>query len=140
MPYVHQRTWVQLAPKIRGLSLKESQAGFPIPKGMGQAGCPSIEQLMGITDPSDPCQSGGTVASGSPCPSLDQLMGVVNPNDPCQSGSAVTTAAKQASTTPYAPPVSATSLTSWIQANQTTVLMIGAGLFGLALVSGMGRR
>lgn len=42
---------------------------FPYPpKGMGQiAPCPSLEQLMGITDPSDPCQN-ATAASG-PYPS-----------------------------------------------------------------------
>ena len=42
-------------------------------KGIGQtlsASCPSLEQLMGITDPSDPCQSGGLVYAASPAVSL----------------------------------------------------------------------
>lgn len=28
-------------------------------RGMGQAPCPSMNQLMGINDPTDPCQSAG---------------------------------------------------------------------------------
>ena len=33
--------------------------------------CPSLEQLQGIVDPSDPCQAGGTITTNvqTPCPS-----------------------------------------------------------------------
>jgi hypothetical protein len=123
MPYVQKRTWIQMAPRIRGLSLPESQRGFPTPKGMGQANCPSLEQLMGITDPSDPCQSGGAATSAQavmtgPTPTASEI-------------------------SPYATvtgSLSSNSLSTWFQANQTTVLMIGGGLFVLALISGMGKR
>jgi hypothetical protein len=53
------------------------------------ANCPSVEQMLGITDPSDPCQNASAVSSsgtltGSPCPSAEQLAGIVDPSDPCQ--------------------------------------------------------
>ena len=35
---------------------------------------------------------------------------------------------------------SGTSFTAWLQANQQMVLLVGAGLLGVALLSGMGRR
>jgi hypothetical protein len=48
MPYVRQRTWLQMAPRMRIVGRR----------GMGQAAtCPSVEQLMGITDSNDPCQN-----------------------------------------------------------------------------------
>src|SRR5208337_429876 len=53
MPYVQQRTWLPLAPRIPGLSLRESPYGF----GMGDAPCPSPEQAAGIVDCNDPCQA-----------------------------------------------------------------------------------
>lgn len=66
--------------------------GYRRPTGMGQAAaCPSIEQLLGITDSADPCQNpsavtaSGTPAAGTaPCPSAEQLAGIVDPSDPCQ--------------------------------------------------------
>ena len=120
MPYVHQRTWVQLAPKIRNLSLKESPYGFGKRKGMGLAPCPSDQQLMGITDPNDPCQN----------PVAALPVGGMSPTDLSILSSGLST-----------PPASTNSLTAWLQANQSTVLLVGAGLFGLALLSGvMGKR
>jgi hypothetical protein len=35
----------------------------PVAKGLGQAGCPSLEMLLGITDPSDPCQASSASAA-----------------------------------------------------------------------------
>lgn len=66
--YVKQRTWLEAGPR--------QAKRLPVPvmvakKGMGSTdNCPSLKQLMGITDPSDPCQSGAPVAStsnGTPC-------------------------------------------------------------------------
>jgi hypothetical protein len=125
MPYVRQKTWLPLAPRIRGLSVKESPYGFPT-KGMGD-GCPSTEQLFGITDCSDPCQAGyGSCAAAAPgIPAL--------PVGPVVTGSNVTNYAGTS-----IPLLSATnSLSAWLQANQTTVLLIGGGLFGLALLKGL---
>jgi hypothetical protein len=59
---------------------------------MGQAaGCPSVEQLLGITDSADPCQNpsavtstGAPAAGTAPCPSAEQIAGIVDPSDPCQ--------------------------------------------------------
>lgn len=45
MPYVRQRSILQRAPR------------FTLPRGLGDAQCPSVEQLQGITDPNDPCQN-----------------------------------------------------------------------------------
>lgn len=44
------------------LNVKQRVLGV---NGLGQAGCPSMQQLQGIVDPTDPCQS--PVASGT-CP------------------------------------------------------------------------
>lgn len=46
--YTPQKTWLPTTPK-----------------GLGQAICPSLEQLQGITDLSDPCQQTGTSFSAS---------------------------------------------------------------------------
>jgi hypothetical protein len=37
--------------------------GIPSLRGLGVANCPSIQQLEGITDPTDPCQAASTVAA-----------------------------------------------------------------------------
>ena len=86
---------------------------------MGAANCPSDEQLMGISDPNDPCQN----------PVAALPVGGMSPSDLniLSAGLTPTTA-------------STNSLTAWLQANQQTVLLVGAGLFGVALLSGMGRR
>jgi len=48
--YARQQTWLPTQPQ-----------------GLGQAAtCPSLEQLMGIVDPTDPCQS-GTASSAYNC-------------------------------------------------------------------------
>jgi hypothetical protein len=48
MPYVRHRTLIQMAPRNM---LGRHQ------RGMGEANCPSLEQLQGISDSSDPCQN-----------------------------------------------------------------------------------
>lgn len=47
MPYVRQRSILQRAPRLK-LARR---------RGMGQAECPSLEQLQGIADENDPCQN-----------------------------------------------------------------------------------
>lgn len=112
MPYVEKKTWIQMAPPIRGLSLKESQSGFQT-RGMGQASCPSLEQLLGISDSSDPCQltSTGGIMTG-PTPTSAELVA---------SGAS--------------PAISANTLTTWLQANQSLVLIGGISLLGVVFLS-----
>ena len=131
MPYVRQKTWLPLAPRIRGLSLRESPYGFG--RGMGQANCPSTEQLMGITDCSDPCQApyGGCAASqpGIPALPVSAVGAGANPLDIGNTG------------IPLLPTLSSSnSLSAWLQANQNIVLIGGGLLFGIALLKGLTHR
>ena len=114
MPYVHQKTWVQLAPKIRNLSLKES------PWGMGQAPFPATPCYDDSGNVIDCAGSSAGLTIVNPLPGQDTYTGYSLP------------ASSSPSTT--------NSLAAWFQANQSMVLLGGAALFGLALISGMGRR
>ncbi len=127
MPYVRQKTWLPLAPRIRGLSLRES------PYGMGQAPCPSIEQLMGISDPSDPCQTGGSGATIS-----QQIQNLPTTQASLPNSDLLSVNAAGQPTSP-AYPATAT-LSQFLQNNGSTILLAGAGLFGIALISGMKKR
>jgi hypothetical protein len=122
MPYVRQRTRIALAPRIRGLSLRESPWGF---RGMGQAPCPSDQQLQGITDCSDPCQAGYGACAGA-VPNIPALPVSTNIN-PLDYGS---------SNIPLIQGTPST-LSSWLQQNQTTILIGGGLLFVIALMRGM---
>lgn len=106
MPYVHQKTWVQLAPKIQNLSLRESPWGFGRSKGLGQ---------------------------------VTPYYGEVNPGTTIDMGDGTTTSVDLGDTTLSPVPTigGSSTLTGWLQANQGTVLLLGAGLFGLALISGL---
>jgi hypothetical protein len=113
MPYVREKTWIQMAPKIRGLSLKESQRGF----GMGQASCDpaDLDCLNSLLGPSG--EFTGISASGG------NLLVGTNPATGLPTG-----------TVPN-------PLITWLQNNQTTVLWLGGSLFAIALFAGMtGRR
>jgi len=119
MPYVQQRTWLPLAPRIPGLSLRESPYGF----GMGDAPCPSPEQAAGIVDCNDPCQApyGACAASQIGLPALPVSGAGSNP---LNIGN---------------PLLTTNSLAAWVQQNQNVILLAGAGLFGLALLKGLTR-
>lgn len=122
MPYLREKTWIQMAPRIRGLSLRESQRG----RGMGQAVCPSLEQLTGITDPSDPCQTGGSGATlTQQIANLPGYQASLPVNDLL-----ATNAAGQ----PFSPAYPTTVL-QWFQNNGSLVLLAGAGLLGLVFLS-----
>ena len=111
---------------------------------MGQTNaCPSLQQLMGITDSSDPCQSTSTDFTN---PNAIIAPGTVVPGGDTYAGSApITVAQWQAaiasgggvpttSANPFA------SIGTWIQQNQTMVLAgLGVAAVGLFLTS-RGRR
>ena len=118
MPYVRQKTWLPLAPRIQGLSVRESQWGFP--KGMGQTCDPTVQD----------CSLGPTYGAIS-TPSLNSLLtpGISTPSDILTPNISTL----NASTLP-------TSLSSWLQQNQTIILIGGGLLFGVALLKGLGKR
>ena len=131
MPYVRQKTWLPLAPRIRGLSVKESPYGFS--RGMGDS-CPSTEQLMGITDCSDPCQApyGECAASQPGIPALP-ISAVGAGANPLNIGTTNIPLLSPSAGQPN-------SLAAWFQANQSVVLLGGGLLFGIALLKGLTRR
>jgi hypothetical protein len=53
MPYVKKKTWIQMAPRIGGLSLKESQSGMS-GHGMGAISCVQGPQGLEICHQSAP--------------------------------------------------------------------------------------
>jgi hypothetical protein len=114
MPYVQKKTWIQMAPRIRGLSLKESQSGFST-RGMGQ-------------DDSD----------FSTFDAADMISQSVfgSPATPVMTGP-TPSAASVAQT---ATPTGSLALTSWLQSNQTLVLLIGAGMLGFVFLAGAMKR
>lgn len=67
MPYVRQRSILQRAPRLR-LARR---------RGMGDAQCPSLEQLQGITDSNDPCQN---PIAGLPISTVPLLSNVTLPS------------------------------------------------------------
>lgn len=101
-----------MAPRIPGVSLRESQSGF---RGMGQAICPSAEQLSGTIDMGDPCQN----------PVAGLAVGGLSPTD-------ISILGIPASTTATA---GAAGLTNWLQANAGVLAIAGAGLLGLVFLS-----
>lgn len=136
MPYVRQKTWLPMAPRIAGLSLKESPWGFGAKRGMADvANCPSMEQMLGITDPNDPCQAANVLplssatVSGQPTspstllPSVQTLEQGLTPSQIAAAGGGAPT----------------TSLATWFSQNQTVVLAVGGILFVLALAKGLSK-
>ena len=195
MPYVHQKTWVQLAPKIRNLSLKESPWGFgqysattltpqevawqkvmaaqlvpggPTPSGVttpfsypygGTNWLQSMKQqrsvpVASLSQPAnwaaaEASQRGFGQAPFPATPCYDDSGNVID----CAGSSAGLTIVNPlpgqdtytgyslpATSSPSPSPSTTNSLAAWFQANQSMVLLGGAALFGLALISGMGRR
>lgn len=127
MPYVRQKTWLPLAPRIKGLSVKESPYGF---SGLGDVGPGGYESGSEMADLFSTLQGGCFDVSGNsiPCGSATPGLTIVNPlqapstQQYAVTGSSVTT-----------PP---NSLAAWFQQNQTTVLIGGGLLFGIALLKG----
>ena len=90
-------------------------------RGVGQVNpCPSVEQLMGIQDSNDPCQSaastGGSV-SISPAGMISVIPGT---------------------TTPAATAPSTSSIGTWI--SQNPMLAIGGLILTAFVISGIGRK
>lgn len=124
MPYVREKTWIQMAPRIPNLSLRESPYGPR--RGMGQAVCPSLEQLSGITDPSDPCQTGGSGATVS-----QQIANLPGYQASLPNYDLLSTNSAGQLTSPAYP----ATFMNWLQANGSMVLLGGAGLLGLVFLS-----
>ena len=138
MPYVRQKTWLPLAPRIRGLSLRESPYGFG--RGMGQtaggvdlSGLPigglstSDLNLLGMNLCYD--SSGNVIDCGGASPGLT----IVNPGAaPSTQGSPVTG--------PNNTVIQPNTLAGWLSANQNIVLIGGGLLFGIALLKGLTHR
>lgn len=102
--------------------------------GLGDANCPSLAQLMGVTDVSDPCQQlspqlvgSGPLAPGQTyAPGYDSAGLPVNEATPPPAGSASASA----------------GLTSWLKTNPAAMLGLGAALLvvvGGALIGGRRR-
>ncbi len=101
-------------------------------RGVGDAAvCPSMEQLLGIQDSTDPCQNPvASLPSSSLSPSTLALINTI-PSGPSTSGGAPGTCVG-----PGCTPSTAESLTSLFQQYQTPILIGIAALFGLALIRG----
>lgn len=102
--------------------------------GLGDANCPSVEQLMGITDPDDPCQqlTPQLVGSGPLAPGQTYAPGYLPSGLPVSS----------TTTTPSGASASA-GLMSWLQTNPAAMLGLGAALLvvvGGAFLGGGRRR
>ena len=229
MPYVHQKTWVQLAPKIRNLSLWESPYGMgaarkralstsgPVtvlplqpsvpplpqpapgsiqtPQQLAWALAEQSQRVLTQPNPSQPANwlsaqysqyvprtsvfgtteqpanwlaamasQGAQIPMATTAPLVRVGMGQAPfPATPCYDvtgdvidcgGSSAgltivnplpgqdtyTGYSLPASSSPSPSPSTTNSLAAWFQANQSMVLLGGAALFGLALISGIGRR
>jgi hypothetical protein len=107
---------------------------FAPTKGFGQViqtpQCPSLEQLMGITDPTDPCQSAGTVSSGSINTGCYNVATGTYQTCPV---SGVTATATPAANGPFGLPIS-------FQWNWAVVALLAGSLVVVAAMSGSGSR
>jgi hypothetical protein len=117
MPYYRQKTWLPLAPRIQGLSVKESPYGF---SGLGQAICTDnngdiVDCVTGQITQAAP---GGGLAVQNPSSALS--------SDILQPLLGNTTGAS-----------GGTSLSTWLQQNESVIVVLGIGLFAIALVKGM---
>lgn len=137
MPYFRQKTWLPLAPRIAGLSVKESPYGFGLGNiawgtraGMGQAPCPSAQQLAGITDCSDPCQAG----YGACAAAVTNLPALPVTSSPITGSNVLDIAGTNI---PLLPSTIPTDLGTWFQQNEGVILIVGVGLFALALLKGI---
>lgn len=83
---------------------------IPSGRGMGAANCPSLAQLQGITDPTDPCQAINVTAAGGYTPVF--------------------------STTVAAP--GCNGIVGWLQCNP--MIAIAGAVVALLLIRGGGRR
>lgn len=99
-------------------------AGRPLAprRGMGDT-CPSLQQLMGITDFSDPCQAGGTSGTASSCFNTD-----TSSYGPCPISTTPQTTVPGA-TGPFG--AIGSSVSSFFSQNP----IVGFGLVGLAVLA-----
>jgi hypothetical protein len=92
-------------------------------RGMGAANCPSLAQLMGVTDSSDPCQQTSQVPTETTYPVTMTTGAGDNPQ----------------LAPPGAPASASLGLMSWLQTNPAAMLGLGAALLvvvGGALLGG----
>lgn len=91
-------------------------------RGLGQAaGCPSLEQLMGITDPTDPCQQASTSVAGVASTCYNTSTG--SPVSCPVAGNVQTT--PPAAVGPLGLPSSLTADMPWILAGIAAILVVG---------------
>lgn len=120
MPYVRQRTWIQMAPRIH-----------LVKRGMGQAAnCPSLEQLQGIADSNDPCQNPIASLPLATVPTLISPGSLPNPQQQ---------AAANLLLSGLPPTAPAQTLTQFLTQYQTPILIGGGLLFGIVLLKGLRR-
>lgn len=110
-------------------------------RGMGDAPCPSLQQLQGISDPSDPCQGYQDLPLSQPGLCYDKSASVV----PCPAAGQVTTLLPSALGPYTAPGVSSftsmfAQLQSLISQNPLTAIAIGGGVLLLFMAAGGRRR
>jgi hypothetical protein len=121
MPYYRQKTWLPLAPRIQGLSVRESPYGF---SGMGQAIC--TDNNGDIVD----CTTGAIIT-----PAAGGGLSVQNPLS--QLSSDILQPVISSTGASLLPAAGTTSLSTWLSQNQTTVIVVGIGLLAIALAKGL---
>lgn len=108
-------------------------------RGMGDATCPSLQQLQGITDVNDPCQGYQNLPVSNP----GLCYGPSGSTVPCPAAGQVTNLLPSA-LGPYTAPAASSSLSSVLSQIQAFVvqnpLVVGGLAIGLVLVSMVGGR
>lgn len=105
----------------------------PTPKGLGQtAMCPSLEQMMGIVDCSDPCQVNTVTCAGANATVLPDVQACYNMTTGAQISCPVAGSTQSSTPANIAPgvPLSATNL------NWGVLAAVLGGLVLLAAMSG----
>jgi hypothetical protein len=131
MPYFRQKTWLPLAPRIAGLSVKESPYGFGVGSiswgtraGLGQAICTDnngdiVDCITGqITSPAT--GSGLPLTTASNAANYGSSSISLLPSNLATGGG-----------------TTGTSLSTWLQQNESVIVVLGIGLFAVALIKGM---
>jgi hypothetical protein len=127
MPYVRKRSILQRAPRFQLVG-----------RGMGDASCPSAEQLMGVSDPSDPCQNPVAGLPVSTVPTLAMPSTLLPSTATPAQQAALNLYFAGLSTSPTTLPAS-NSVANFVAQYQTP-LLIGGGLLLLVALLPRGRR
>lgn len=118
MPYVRARTFIQRAPRL--------VLGR---RGMGDAQCPSLEQLQGIVDSNDPCQNPIAALPLSTVPTLIAPGSLTTPAQ--QAAANLLLAGLQPMTTV---PAASSPLASFVQNHSGALIAAGVGLLAIAVL------